>query len=233
MTVLRGLDARLRLARLCLVTDGREQQGDLAEFLGAAFAGGVDLVQLRPPGLTPACVEVARQAAASVQVLVGLRESLALAAEVQVDVVHLVQPRETSAAARRHLHPYALLGRSVHDERELAAALADDDVDYLTVGPVYGVPPDLELVRHAAAAAPVYAMSSKPWFAVGGITADNLSAVLEAGAGRICVSRALTWAADPRATARTFAAALREAWRSDPAAERYTFAAAASPGRRR
>lgn len=240
MTVLQGLEARLRLARLCLITDAREQQGDLADFLRAAFAGGVDLVQLRPPGLTRESFALAHQTAAASQAIVGPYGSAVLAGEVQADLLHLGQSGKRSAAARRHLHPYALLGRSTHDERHVTGALADDDLDYLTVGPVYELSPEgaaavvgLELVRFAAESAPVYAMSSTPWFAVGGITADTLPAVLEAGARRICVARAITGAADPEAAARTLADALRDAWRSDPEADRYSFAAAASPGRRR
>ncbi|WP_375423131.1 thiamine phosphate synthase [uncultured Friedmanniella sp.] len=237
MTVLQGLEARLRLARLCLVTDAREARGDLADFLAAAFAGGVDLVQLRPPGLGWQTVEIARQAAAASQGIVGLRGSDGLAGEVQADLLHLGQADRTGASGRPH--PYALLGRSTHDQAELADAVADDDLDYLTVGPVYLGPDSaypavgLELVRAAATAAPVYDMGAKPWFAVGGITPDTLAGVLEAGARRVCVSAAITEAADPRAAARTLATALRDAWRADAESERYTFAAAASPGRRR
>lgn len=225
MTVLRGLDARLRLARLCLVTDARIEQSDLAEFLAAALEGGVDVVQLQQPGLTREAVEVARRAAAAHQAVVGVRGSVALAGEVQADLLHLGPSEGLSSAARLRPHPYALLGRSTHDQPQLSGALADDDLDYLTVGP--------ELVRVAAAAAPVFDMASKPWFAVGGITPDNLAGVLEAGARRICVSRAITRAADPQAAARSLAGALRHAWRTDPESERYSFAAAASPGRRR
>lgn len=240
MTVLHGLDARLRLARLCLVTDGRADQGDLADFLAAVFAGGIDVVQLQQPGLTRQAVEIARQAAAAHEAVVGLRGSVRLAADVQADLLHLDHADDNPAAARQRLHPYALLGRSTHNRAQLADAVADDDLDYLTVGPVQiaagapAYPPlGLELVRAAAAAAPVYAMDSKPWFAVGGITPDNLAEVIGAGARRVCVSAALTRASDPQATARTLATALRDAWRSDPESERYMFAAAASPGRRR
>ena len=47
MTVLMGLQARLRLARLYLCTDARTERGDLAEFCEAVFAGGVDILQIR------------------------------------------------------------------------------------------------------------------------------------------------------------------------------------------
>ena len=63
-----GLDARLKLARLYLCTDAREKQGDLAEFLAAAFAGGVDIVQIRQKNMSPEAeleaLDVARKARA-------------------------------------------------------------------------------------------------------------------------------------------------------------------------
>src|SRR5689334_13001347 len=41
----------LAQARLYLCTDGRRRQGDLAQFLDAVLAAGVDIVQLREKGL--------------------------------------------------------------------------------------------------------------------------------------------------------------------------------------
>ena len=76
-------------------------------------------------------------------------------------------------------------------------------------------------------------IAAKPWFAVGGIDTDTLDSVLEAGARRICVGRAITQADDPEAAARVLGDRLRAAWKSDPAMERYTFAAAATPARDR
>jgi thiamine-phosphate pyrophosphorylase len=46
--------------------------------------------------------------------------------------------------------------------------------------------------------------SPRPWFAIGGIEAGNLDEVLEAGARRVVVVRALTEAADPHAAAADF-----------------------------
>ena len=44
---------------------------------------------------------------------------------------------------------------------------------------------------------------TKPWFAIGGLDAGNVDAVLAAGARRIVVVRAITAAEDPQAAART------------------------------
>ena len=48
-----GLDARLRLARLQLVTDARGGGRAFGDFCAAVFAAGVDMLQVREPGLSP------------------------------------------------------------------------------------------------------------------------------------------------------------------------------------
>jgi thiamine-phosphate pyrophosphorylase len=244
MTVLMGLDTRLRLARLYLITDARTRQGDLAEFLRAAFAGGVDIVQIRQKGMSPEAelevLEVARTAAMLHQNIVCVNDSATLAGRFHADMLHLGQADGPSAAARAQLHPWAILGRSTHSEAQIDAALADKDVDYLTVGPVHTTslqaaypPVGLDPIRHAARVAPVFTITSKPWFAVGGISRDNIDDVIEAGARRVCVVRAITQAADPERAARELHTRLQAAWHADPAMQSYVFQAAAGAGQTR
>jgi thiamine-phosphate pyrophosphorylase len=64
VTALLGLATRLKLAKLMLITSARTETGDLAEFAAAAFAGGVDLIELREP---QAPVEVQAVALATVE----------------------------------------------------------------------------------------------------------------------------------------------------------------------
>ena len=236
-----GLDVRLRLARLYLCTDTRSQQGDLADFLAAAFAGGVDIVQIREKGLSAedelAALDAARRAAAPHHGIVCVNDSPELAGRFSADMLHLGQADGKAAKARRSLHQWAIVGRSTHSERQVDRALADRDVDYLGIGPVYATstkpthpPVGLELVRYAAQAAPVFTLESKPWFAIGGITMDTIDDVIAAGARRVCVVRAITQAPDPAGAARQLRARLAEAWRSDPASEAYTFRASAGAG---
>ncbi|WP_461029831.1 thiamine phosphate synthase, partial [Streptomyces sparsus] len=54
------------------------------------------------------------------------------------------------------------------------------------------------------------AAEPRPWFAIGGVNADNLDEVLDAGARRVVVVRALTAADDPEAAARHLSRRLRE-----------------------
>ena len=234
MTALRGLDARLRLARLVLRTDARHRQGDLDQFLAAALAGGVDMVQVRQGDLDARTgrevLETVRRAAAAAQAVVGVVGSPVWAGAVQADLLDLGAAQDSSADARANLHPFALLGRSLTDATQVAAALADDALDYFTVGPAQD-PLGLDLVRHAARVAPVFDLAARPWFVVGGVSAATLDQVLDAGARRVCVGTAITDADDPQEAAARLARPLAEAWRGDPAAARYSFAAAASRGR--
>jgi thiamine-phosphate pyrophosphorylase len=244
VTALMGLEARLRLARLYLCTDAREKQGDLGSFLQAAFAGGVDIVQIRQKNMKPeaelAALETGRQAATPYQAIVCVNDSAEIAGRFQADMLHLGQADGPSAKARRYLHPWALLGRSTHARRQADRAINDSNVDYFCVGPVYATstkpdyePVGLDLVRYAAKKAPVAAISSKPWFAIGGISMDNIEDVIAAGARRVCVVRAITQAADPQAAADRLSSRLRAAWKSDPAMERYVFQALSAPGKPR
>lgn len=230
MTALLGLATRLGLARLMLITGTRAEVGDLAGFVDAGFAGGVDLVQLRDPDKDDvallAALKVMREVGYRYQGLVSVYDSGALAEQFEADLLHLSERGEKAAAARAHLHQWGLIGRSCHSATQIDAALADPDVNYLTVGPVYGGLPmgdaGLALVRHAARVAPPSSVDAKPWFAVGGITAANLDEVLDAGARRVAVSRAITEADDPEAAAMALKDRLRHLWNEDPAMQNLT-----------
>src|SRR4029453_13472769 len=231
-----GLEARLRLARLYLCTDAREMQGELESFLRAAFCGGVDIVQIRQKDMKPeaelAALEIAREAAAPYQGIVCVNDSPELAGRFQADMLHLGQSDGSAARARKYLHRWALIGRSTHAPRQTEKTIKDANVDYFCVGPVYATstkpdyhPAGLDLVRYAARKAPVTVIKSKPWFAIGGISLDNIDDVIEAGARRVCVVRAITEASDPQAAADRLSSRLRAAWKADPTMERYVFQA--------
>ena len=198
---------RLATARLYLCTDARRDRGDLAEFLDAVLAGGVDCVQLREKGLEAreeiALCEVFAEAAQRHGALWSVNDRADISAVAQPDVLHLGQDDLPVAAARALLGNDVLVGRSTHDERQVHAAALESGVDYFCVGPTWPTPtkpgrpaPGLPLLRVAAELA-----SPRPWFAIGGIEAGNLDEVLEAGARRVVVVRALTEAADPHAAA--------------------------------
>jgi thiamine-phosphate pyrophosphorylase len=217
--------ARLASARLYLCTDARRERGDLAEFAEAALAGGVDIIQLRDKGSTGerqlgplearaelAALEILADAAHRHGALLAVNDRADIARAAGADVLHLGQDDLPLAVARDVTAPDTLIGRSAHDRGQVASAIAED-VDYFCVGPCWPTPtkpgrpaPGLQLVRVTADLAP-----GKPWFAIGGIDADRLPDVLEAGARRIVVVRAITAAEDPRAAAERLRSALAAA----------------------
>jgi thiamine-phosphate pyrophosphorylase len=212
----RVLSARDRLAgaRLYLCTDARQDRGDLPEFLDAALGAGVDIVQLRQKGLEAgeelALLSVFRAVADKHGALLAVNDRADVAYAVGADVLHLGQGDLPVPVARKILGPEPVIGLSSHAVSETAAAAVADGVDYFCTGPVWPTPtkpgrpaPGLPLVRYAASLS-----TERPWFAIGGIDVSNLDQVLEAGASRVVVVRAITDAADPAAATRRLRAAL-------------------------
>jgi thiamine-phosphate pyrophosphorylase len=205
---------RLRRARLYFVTDVRP---GLEELLAGALAGGVDMVQLRDK---PASDDELVRAAAVFRrlcdehgALFWLNDRPDLVAACGADGVHVGQDDMPVAEARRVAGGDVLVGLSTHSPEQLDAALASDEADQLSVGPVWETPTKegrpaagLDYVRHAAQVA-----ADRPWFAIGGIDLGNVREVIEAGASRVVVVRAIRDAADPGAAAAALRAALEEA----------------------
>ncbi|MFE8937637.1 thiamine phosphate synthase [Streptomyces sp. NPDC007872] len=207
---------RLADARLYLCTDARKRQGDLPAFLDAVLSSGVDVVQLRDKGMEAAeeleHLAVFAEAARRHGRLLAVNDRADVAHAVGSDVLHLGQGDLPVPAARAILGDEVLIGRSCHAEDEVAAAAAEPGVDYFCTGPCWPTPtkpgryaPGLGLVRYAAGLA-----QDRPWFAIGGIDEANLNEVLDAGARRIVVVRAITEADDPAAATAALARRVRE-----------------------
>jgi thiamine-phosphate diphosphorylase len=195
---------RLRTARLYFVCDARPS-GDLEGLLRAALGGGADIVQLREKELSRSEIERAaatyRRVADTFSALFIVNDDPELARACDADGVHVGQDDVSAEAAREMLGPNAIIGLSTHSEEQIAAS-AERPVDYISVGPIWETPTKegrpavgLELIEHAAAQAP------HPFFAIGGIDPGNAGRVVEAGAQRLCLVRAIRDAADPAAVA--------------------------------
>jgi thiamine-phosphate diphosphorylase len=129
-----------------------------------------------------------------------------LAAAVAADGVQLAAGDLSPADARLVFHR-GWIGRSVHDDREAEAAIAEG-ADFLFVGSVYpstshpGWPAaGLDLVRRTA-------RLGKPVIAIGGMNAARAAEACAAGAYGVAAISALWDAADPAAAA----LALLEPW---------------------
>ncbi len=163
----------------------------LEEWLDAVVQVGVDTVQVREKDLDDRAlfdlvVRVRRRVAAggtAVTVLVNGRLDVALAAGA--GGVHLPAAGLPAAALRRWASRRGadpLIGRSTHTPEEVSAA-RDAGADYVLFGPVfptpskarYGPPAGLAALRRAVAV-------GVPVLALGGVDAETVGAVADAGA---------------------------------------------------
>ena len=205
---------RLRRARLYFVTD---VQPGLEELLAAALSGGVDMVQLRDKEASDdelvGAASVFRRLCDEHGALFWLNDRPDLVEACGADGVHVGQDDVPASEGRAAVGPDVLVGLSTHSPAQLDAALSEGVADQLSVGPVWETPTKegrpaagLSYVRHAASVA-----GDSPWFAIGGIDLDNVREVIEAGASRVVVVRAIRDAPDPRAAASALRAVLEEA----------------------
>ncbi len=185
-------------SHLYLVTSPSEK---LLETVEAALKGGLTLVQYRDKNADDTVrLEKARQLQQlchSYGALFIINDRVDLALAVDADGVHLGQQDMPIAIARQLLGPQRLIGRSTTNQEEMQGAIAEG-ADYIGVGPVYETPTKagkaaagLEYVAYAAKNAPM------PWFAIGGIDANNINEVIDGGASRVAVVRAIMEAEQP------------------------------------
>jgi thiamine-phosphate pyrophosphorylase len=201
---------RLRWARLYFVCEARPHGNDPEALLNAAMAAGTWIVELRDREQPKSVIE---RSGRTFRRLANTYVALFIVN----DDPYLAQDDMDPAEARRIMGPDAIIGLSTHSREQIAAA-AGSPVDYISVGPIWETPTKegrpgtgLGLVRAAAE------IAQKPWFAIGGIDLDNVGQVVEAGAERICVVRAIRDASDPRVAATALFDAVDPAAREESA----------------
>ena len=192
-------------SHLYLVTSPSEQ---LFATVEAALKGGLTLVQYRDKTADDTVrLEEARklcQLCHAYNALFIMNDRVDIAAAIDADGVHLGQQDIPIALARQILGPEKIIGRSTTNPEEMQRALGEG-ADYVGVGPVYETPTKvgkaaagLEYVSYAAKNCPI------PWFAIGGIDVNNVNDVIDAGAERVSVVRALMQAEQPTLVAQYF-----------------------------
>lgn len=177
---------------------------ELAEL---AIAGGADTIQFRQKeGSTRQMIHVAEQMQAlckraGVTFIINDRVDVAIAS--QADGVHLGQDDFPIPLARKLLGEVAIIGGSAGSMEEARKCLLEG-ADYIGFGPVYpttskedaGPAAGLGLLKQIVKAIPL------PIIAIGGITADNTSPVIQTGVHGIAVISAVCCQDDPAEAAK-------------------------------
>lgn len=201
---------RRSIAGLYVLTDAAAG-GSLLPRVEAVLRGGARLIQYRDKSDdAPLRRRQARAIAASCRdygAMFIVNDDVALAAAVSADGVHLGRDDQDPLAARRELGRDAVIGVSCYDSLPRAEAAVAAGADYIAFGSFYPSSTKPQAVR-----APLRLLQdakrrfSVPVVAIGGITAENAPALIEAGADSVAVVSSVFLAADPEAEARRIAA---------------------------
>jgi len=172
--------------------DFRESAARLVAAVEEALKGGVRAVQLREKDLPIrrllALAQTLRALTSRYGARLFINDRADVALCVGADGVHLGGESIPPDAARRAWGGKLLIGVSAHCAREAYAA-SDKGADFITLGPVfktplklqYGEPVGLEVISDVRADVKI------PIFAIGGIKAENVPAVIQHKADGVAV----------------------------------------------
>jgi len=186
-------------ARLYLISPPALEPAAFAPRLTAALgAGDVGAFQLRMKDSDDADILAAGQVlmpicrARDVAFIVNDRADLA--AELGADGAHLGQDDGSIGEARRRLGGDAVIGATCHDSGHLAMLAGEAGADYVAFGAFFPtktkIPPTIASPDILKWWSEVFTL---PCVAIGGITAENCSPLVQAGADFIAVS-SYVWA---------------------------------------
>jgi len=195
--------------RVYAIIDPAHVSGDvrLEDVARAAVRGGAGVIQLRDK--TSTARELVGRARRLQQVcsemgapfVVNDRLDVALAAGA--DGVHL-GPEDVHVSDARRVAPDMVIGASAGDV-QTARRLEQAGADYLGCGAVYRAAPSKPDASEPKGPAFLQEIADEvtiPFVGIGGITADNAAAVVEAGASGVAVIRSICDASNPEAAAR-------------------------------
>jgi len=193
-----------------------DASGNFAARLERALdAGPVAAFQFRVKGIDEH--EAARLAAPLQQICAArevafiVNDSISLAKRLGADGVHLGQSDGSVAEARAALGKDAQIGVTCHDSRHLAMEAGEAGADYVAFGAFF--PTTTKQTSHVATPELLtwwQQLFEIPCVAIGGITPENCTPLVAAGADFLAVSAAV-WAGDEAEAVRDFAARIAAA----------------------
>ncbi len=198
------------LRGLYAITDADLASGqNLTSQVAAAIRGGARIVQYRDKGTDQ--TRRIREAASLLSLCRAqgtsliINDDLALAEAVGADGIHLGRDDVPPRLARERLGASAIIGVSCYNQLERARRAASDGADYVAFGRFFtsltkpdAVAADKDLLRRARAEIRL------PLVAIGGITPENGSLLVRAGADMLAVIRGVFGHRDIAAAARRF-----------------------------
>jgi thiamine-phosphate pyrophosphorylase len=211
------------IPKLHYISQGNTSKEHL-ENIQKACTSGAELVQLRLKNISEKKLlkfaNEARELTAHFQTRLVINDYYKIAKEVKADGVHLGKTDVCPTIARKHLYSWQIIGGTANTIQD-CEALLDNQVNYISLGPFRvsttkeNTPPVLGINGYTAITDIL--KTGTPIFGVGGITTEDVAAILEAGISGLAVSKAITRDFD---SIRVFNQLLKA---SSTAEQRYTF----------
>lgn len=184
--------------KLYAVTDLQDDSINILEAAEKAYSGGVDILQMRSKVLSDKQLYQLglqlKKIALHHKKLFFVNDRLDIALAVEADGLHIGQddlPVKKIREVTAKLNKTLFIGKSTHS---LAQALqtSQEDVDYIGVGPVFATPTKPSYEAIGCDLIPEIVKNVRiPFVAIGGIDSNNINQVLQAGATRVAMVRAL------------------------------------------
>jgi thiamine-phosphate pyrophosphorylase len=211
-----NVNERLKQSFLYLITPARPKAGPLEEFLPRVLEAGVDMVQLREKEMEArellGHAEIVRRCTEDFGAIFIVNDRADLAVISGAGGLHVGQEDLSVVSAREILEDGKIVGLSTHSQGEVTESSKEEGPDYIGVGPVHVTPTKEGRAAVGHTLIEFAAEHSKvPFFAIGGIDLETLPGVIEAGARRVSVLRAITEAEEPGGVARRMKQVLLEA----------------------
>ena len=199
------------------VTNGR----DPLDIARGAVRGGARIIQLRDKlrdkgEIMPLAIEL-KDLCQDNNVLLIINDHVDIAASLGTDNVgvHVGQTDLSVGDSRNILHESQLIGRS---NREIPLLIESQEMgaDHVAFGAIYPTTTKPGGIGYRGNQGPdrvkeARSVTNVPLVCIGGINADNVAPVVEAGADAICVAAAIGLADDPEAEAKNLVEAIRSA----------------------
>ena len=201
---------RSRLRGLYAITDARQTDPHaLLRDVEQALLGGATILQYRDKSSDHAqrldTARQLRQLTHQHNTLLIINDDVELAAACLADGVHLGRDDATIDHARQQLGPAAIIGVSCYNHLERARQAAGAGADYVAFGRFF---PSRSKPQASAASLDTLQRAKRefviPIAAIGGITSDNASALVGAGADMLAVINDLFAQSDIRAAAQRY-----------------------------
>ena len=174
-----------------------------AETAELLVTSGVDILQLRAKGSSPAEVETLGKRIAPVAREAGvpfiINDHPQVAATVGADGVHVGQDDLPVGEARAIVGADKIVGKSTHSLEQAIAGQAEG-ADYIGFGPLFATPtkPGRPAIGTEDIEAAHQRVTEIPIFCIGGVKLENLRTLSEAGAKRVVIVSGILQAEDPR-----------------------------------